>query len=99
VDDEVEHDSDGSNGEENVDKYESDFIDDTVQEVYVYPHFLIYSVLIRYDREPIEWEDSPPPVVDDAEDSDGDAASNTEERPAADKRAVKKKSVGDSASP
>ncbi|KAJ7754910.1 hypothetical protein B0H14DRAFT_2635324 [Mycena olivaceomarginata] len=62
VDDEAEHDSDGSNGEENVDKYESDFIDDTVQEV-----------------EPIEWEDSPPPVVDDAEDSDGDAASNTEE--------------------
>ncbi|KAJ7806663.1 hypothetical protein B0H14DRAFT_2610327 [Mycena olivaceomarginata] len=81
VDDEAEHDSDGSNGEENVDKYESDFIDDTVQEV-----------------EPIEWEDSPPPVVDDAEDSDGDAASNTEERTAADKRAVKKKSVGDSAS-
>jgi hypothetical protein len=40
VDDEAEHDSDGSNGEENVDKYKSDFIDDTVQEVYVYTHFL-----------------------------------------------------------
>jgi hypothetical protein len=38
-------------------------------------------------------------VVEYAEDSDGDAASNTEERTAADKRAVKKKSVGDSASP
>jgi hypothetical protein len=38
VDDEAEHDSDGSNGEENIDKYESDFIDDTVQEGYVDPH-------------------------------------------------------------
>ncbi|KAJ7810307.1 hypothetical protein B0H14DRAFT_2607466 [Mycena olivaceomarginata] len=32
VDDEAEHDSDGSNGEENVDKYESDFINDAMQE-------------------------------------------------------------------
>ncbi|KAJ7786943.1 hypothetical protein B0H14DRAFT_2629955 [Mycena olivaceomarginata] len=82
VDDEVEHDSDGSNGEENVNKYESDFIDNTVQE-----------------GEPIEWEDSPPRVGDDTEDLDGEATSNTEERPAPDKRAVKKKSVGDSAAP
>ncbi|KAJ7823730.1 hypothetical protein B0H14DRAFT_2597757 [Mycena olivaceomarginata] len=82
VDDEAEHDSDGSNGEEPADKYESDFIDDTVQE-----------------GEPIEWEDSPPPVVHDADNSDGEAASNTEERTTPEKRAVKKKSVGDSASP
>ncbi|KAJ7305401.1 hypothetical protein DFH08DRAFT_976330 [Mycena albidolilacea] len=82
VDDEAEHDSDGSNGEEPVDKYESDFIDDTVQE-----------------GEPIEWEESPPPVVHDTDNSDGEAASNNEERTTPEKRAVKKKSVGDSASP
>ncbi|KAJ7877886.1 hypothetical protein B0H14DRAFT_2567452 [Mycena olivaceomarginata] len=99
VDDEAEHDSDGSNGEENIDKYESDFIDDTVQEVYVYPHFLYIPSLYVMTENLSNGKTHHLPVVDNAEDSDGDAASNTEERPAADKCAVKKKSVGDSASP
>ncbi|KAJ7808390.1 hypothetical protein B0H14DRAFT_2608967 [Mycena olivaceomarginata] len=82
VDDEAAHDSDGSNGEENGDKYESDFINDAVQE-----------------GEPIKWPDSPPRAEENADDSDGDAASNNEDQPALVKRLVKKNSAADSVSP
>ncbi|KAJ7738203.1 hypothetical protein B0H14DRAFT_2638554 [Mycena olivaceomarginata] len=82
VDDEAAHDSDGSNGEENGDKYESDFINDAVQE-----------------GEPIEWPDSPPRAEENADDSDGDAASNNEDQPSLVKHLVKKNSAADSVSP
>jgi hypothetical protein len=66
---------------------------------YSYITLVFANVFTPSDREPIEWPDSPPRAEENADDSDGDAASNNEDQPALVKRLVKKNSAADSVSP
>jgi hypothetical protein len=101
VDDKAEEESDGHNGEDNLDKYESDSSMTQNQQGMYFCALVLYkpNELTMFCREPTEWPDSPPRVDAEAADSDCDGVSNTGEQSASDKRVANKKSPGDSVNP